>query len=109
MKNDFVLYVTDDLLAKWGATARAMFGGYGIKIDGLTMAMIIDDVLYFKTDESNVSDYEKYDMKPFMYSRKNGKKIAMSYWQVPPDVYEDPRLLEEFVEKSIAVARSKKK
>ena len=108
MKNSFVEYVITELLAGWPAEAKAMFGGYGIKIEGVTMAMIVDDVLYFKVDESNKADYEKYDMLPFTYHQKGGKPVAMSYYEVPPTVTEDPKLLKEFVEKSLAIAKSKK-
>lgn len=107
--NQFVEYVTSDLLSAWDATAKAMFGGYGVKIDGLTVAMIVDDVLYFKVDDSNKSDYEKYGKGPFTYQHKSGKAIAMSYYEAPSEVLDDPNLLKEFVDKSLDIARSKQK
>ncbi len=107
--NNFVEYVTTDLLRDYDVKAKAMFGGYGLSIGGVTFGMIVDDVLYFKVDNSNKSDYEKYDMQPFMYIHKSGKKITMNYYEVPPTVVEDNKLLSDFLEKSLAIAKANKK
>ena len=71
-----------DLLEPLGAvTARAMFGGAGIFMDGRMFALISKDVLYFKVDDENRGEYEAAGMEPF------GR---MPYFQVPIDVMEDP-------------------
>lgn len=110
MNNSFVTYIADDLLREYDVKARAMFGGYGLSTKGTTFGMIVDDVLYFKVDDSNKADYEKYSMKPFTYHHsKSGKDIAMSYYEVPPQVVEDEKLIGEYLQTSLGIARSKKK
>ncbi len=48
-----------DLLAPLGpVTARRMFGGFGITLDGVMFALIADDVLYLKVDDRTRPDYE---------------------------------------------------
>jgi DNA transformation protein len=89
-------------------TARAMFGGYGLYLEGVMFALIAYEVLYFKVDEGNRPDYEAAGMGPFIYSR-DGRDMVMSYYRIPPDVYEDLGTLYEWVEKSLAAARRGKR
>lgn len=108
--NVFVTYVVDDLLAnESGIAARAMFGGYGLYKKGQIFGMIVDDVLYFKVGENNRADYQEAGSKPFTYQAKKGKRVAMSYWEVPAEVLENPTQLKRWVSKSLAVAHSTKR
>ena len=86
-----------------------MFGGFGVYIDGVMMGLIADDVAYFKTDDSNRGDYETLGTGPFMYAGKRGKPIAMSYHQVPDDVFEDTDELIAWAEKASIVAKKNSK
>ena len=87
----FVVYVLHDVLAKVsGVTARAMFGGYGIYTDGVIFAIIVDEQLYCKVDETNRPQYEARGSQPFVYQRSNHKPTQMPYWQVPEEALEDP-------------------
>ena len=89
-KNEFVEYVTADLLMELeGVSSRAMFGGYGIYVKGIIVGIIVDDELYLKVDESNKAEYQKMKSKPFVYKAKGGKKMEMSYWKIPADILED--------------------
>lgn len=89
-------------------TARAMFGGYGIYTEGVIFALIADEVLYFKVDDSNRHDYLNAGMRPFTYEGK-GKPIEMSYCQLPDAVWQDLATLAVWVEKSATVSRRAKK
>ena len=90
-KNDFVEYVVEDLLAGLdGARAKAMFGGYGLYAGDKMFGIIVDDVLYFKTDGRNRPDYEKEGSQPFSYRVKGrSKPVIMSYWEVPARIMDD--------------------
>ena len=80
---------------------KAMFGGVGIYTDGLFFALIAEDKLYFKVDESNKTDFEKRDMEPF-YPYDSAK--PMGYWELPQGVLDDPNELKVWIDKSIQVA-----
>lgn len=41
------------------ARARAMFGGFGIYLDGVIVAIIARDRLFFRVDDRNRSDYQE--------------------------------------------------
>ena len=87
--------------------ARSMFGGFGIYAGESFFALIANDTVYFKVDDSNRPDFEKVGMKPFQPYGEGSE--AMKYYQVPEDLLEDPDALRPWAEKSIAVAAKQKK
>ena len=90
------------LLAPIGdITSRAMFGGYGIFYRGLMFALISNDTLYFKVDDSNREAYRKAGSKPFPH--------GISYWEAPPELLEDTAKLHQWAYDSIAIALAKAK
>ena len=86
--------------------ARGMFGGVGIYAGRLFFALIADDALYFKVDDSNRPDFERLAMRPFQPYGEGGE--VMQYYQVPAEFLDDPEILRPWAEKAIAVAASKK-
>jgi len=83
--------------------ARSMFGGVGIYAGELFFALMDDDILYFKVDDSNRGRFEERGMGPFRPYGDGGE--VMQYYEVPADVLEDVELLASWVEASVAVAR----
>jgi len=85
---------------------RAMFGGVGIYSGEVFFALIADDTLYFKVDDTNRPDFEARGMGPF---RPMGPATeVMQYYAVAEDLLEDPDSLRLWVERALAVARRKK-
>ena len=102
-KNEFAEHLLD-LLADFGPVeVRAMFGGFGIFKRNRMFAILIDDILYFKTDEKTKADFEARGLKPFTYQRKN-REISLSYHQAPDEASEDPRTMRDWAEKAYAAA-----
>ena len=85
---------------------RAMFGGVGFYSGQLFFALIDDDTLYVKVDDSNRPDFARLGMKPFQPYGDGGE--VMQYYQVPAEFLEDPETLRLWAEKSILVAANKK-
>jgi len=86
--------------------ARSMFGGVGIYASDRFFALIADDTLYLKVDESNRPDFEARGMGPFRPYAGHGE--VMQYYEVPGDLLDDPEALRPWAEKAIAVAGRKK-
>ena len=86
--------------------ARNMFGGVGIYGEGFFFALIDEDTLYFKVDQSTKPDFEARGMGPFQPYGEGGE--TMGYHRVPDDLLEDAELLGQWAEKAIAVARRAK-
>lgn len=97
-------YVTDQLEQACDLPIRTnrMFGGVGIYAGELFFAIIADEMLYFKVDESNRPDYEQADMKPF--APFPDKDHIMGYYQLPEEVLEDTEELKLWVAKALEVA-----
>jgi DNA transformation protein len=93
---EYLDYVMEKLNPLGQIKSRAMFGGYGIFHEGVMFALIADDTLYFKVNESNRDDYRWAGSQPFPH--------GVSYWEVPAEVLEDDGKLHEWAESSIAIA-----
>ncbi len=94
-----------ELLAPLGAVApRRMFGGLGIFYDGTMFALVADDTLYFKVDDSNRGDFEAAGAAPFSYRAKGGRRGVMSYYQAPAEVLEEAEQALSWAAKAVDVA-----
>jgi len=97
-------FVLDQLGAVAPVSAKSMFGGVGVYSGGLFFALMADDRLYFKVDDSNRGDYEAKGMGAF---HPFGDERAMSYFEVPEDALEDVEDLADWMTKALKVAASK--
>jgi DNA transformation protein len=84
-----------------------MFGGVGIYSGDLFFALIADDTLYFKVDDSTRPDFVARGMGPFRPFGDDGG--TMQYYQLPEDLLEDPDALRPWAENAVAIARAKPK
>lgn len=103
-----------DAFAEFGPiTIRKMFGGAGVYHDGIMFGLIADDVLYLKADEAVAARFRAQGMEQFIFTPASGKTIAMSYWQVPDHLFDDPEQLARWAARSrmvaVAVKRPRKK
>jgi DNA transformation protein and related proteins len=89
-----------------GIRDRSMFGGVGIYAGDYFFALIADDVLYFKVDDTNRPDFDARGMEPFRPYGEDGE--VMRYYSVPDDLLEDVDALRPWVENAVAVARRAK-
>ena len=87
--------------------AKSMFGGVGIYSGDLFFALIADDTIYFKVDDSNRGDFETRGMGPFRPYGPDGE--SMQYYALPEELLEDPDTLRSWVDKALDVARNKRK
>jgi DNA transformation protein len=105
VSDEYLTYVIDQLGCMGPVQSRRMFGGAGLYFDGLFFALIADDILYFKVDDSNRPDYEAAGMGPFRPFPD--KSTVMGYYEVPIEVLENRDALREWAEKALRVAERK--
>lgn len=96
-------YVLDQLRAVAPVTAKPMFGGVGIYSRGTFFALIAEDILYFKVDDTTRPAYEERGSQAFNPFGKG----RMNYYELPEDILEDAEELREWMRAALAVARRK--
>jgi DNA transformation protein and related proteins len=95
--------VLDRLAALCGVTSRAMFGGHGIYWRGVIFGIVFQDRLHLKVDDGSREDYLARGMGAF---RPNERQTLKSYYEVPPDVRDDPEQLLSWAKEAIRAAQS---
>jgi DNA transformation protein len=94
-----------DLFAPLGTVrARRMFGGHGLYIDAIFVALIADERLYMKTDETSRPAFERAGCQPFAYSRSDRAAVTLGYWTAPDEALDSPRSMEPWARLSLAAA-----
>ena len=100
----FVNHCLELLSPLGGTSSRRMFGGHALYIDGLCMALIIQDTLYLKVDDTNRAQFERAGCRPFTYAGKNDEVHVMSYWTAPEEAMESPAEMLPWARRGLAAA-----
>lgn len=102
--NEFIDYVVE-LMATWApVSARKMFGGYGLYREGLMLALVAGDELFFKTDADNVAQFERAGSHPFVYQGGRNRIVQMSYWSAPAASLDSPAEMSEWCQSAYGAA-----
>ena len=109
VSDEFLGFVVDQL-SGWGEVCvRKMFGGAGLYCRGVMFGLLADDVAYLKVDDSNRDDFIEAGSSAFNPWPEKDKAIVMSYYEVPVDVLESRDDFGRWAERSLAVAKAKRK
>lgn len=105
MTAGFVAFV-EELLEPFGqVTGRPMFGGHGVYLDGLFVAIVWKDTLYLKASGDGKATCEAAGLRRFRPSSAE-PSYSLGYYAPPDDALEDPDALRPWVEIALAAARS---
>jgi len=103
----FIDFVVEQLEGCGPIVTRRMFGAIGIYSGDVFFAIIDNDILYLKVDDTTRKGFERAGCAPF---RPYGDdRESMNYYTVPVSVLEDADELCEWGKKAIAVATASKK
>ena len=102
-------FIKDQLAGFGPVTIRNMFGGAGVYADGVMFAILSNDILYLKADEASARAFAAEGMGPFTYQPAGKPPVAMSYWEVPPRLLEEPDELAEWAREAHRIAYASKK
>lgn len=87
--SDYIEFLKEVFELLGSVNARKMFGGYGLYHNGLMIGLVERDTLYLKVDEVSNSQFIDRELLQFEYE-KAGKRIKMSYYAAPDEIYDDP-------------------
>jgi DNA transformation protein len=94
-----------ELLAPLGAVqARRMFGGHGLYVDALFIALIADERLYLKADAQSRAAFERAGCTPFAYSRRDASAVTLGYWSAPDEALDSPQGMAPWARLALAAA-----
>jgi DNA transformation protein len=94
-----------DLFAQYGPIRiRRMFGSEGLFDGDVMIGFADEDIIYLKTDETTRPAFVAEGCKPFVYRKRNGDEIVMSYYRIPDRLYDDPEELADWARRAAAVA-----
>ena len=102
-EKEFVAYLVDLMQSIGPVSARRMFGGHGVFLDGLMFGLVADSTLYLKADADSEPAFAALGLEAFTYT-KNGKPTRMSYFQAPEEALEDPGQMNVWANKAYAAA-----
>jgi DNA transformation protein len=106
VSDDYLEYVVDQL-STWGeVSVRKMFGGAGLYRDGKMFGLVAENVAYLKVDDTNRDKFLKAGSSPF--KPYPDKPAMMSYFEIPPDILENPAELAEWAAESLSIQKKRK-
>lgn len=101
---DFVAHALELMAGSGRATARAMFGGHGLYVDGMIVGIVVADVLYLKADAVTQPAFRARGLPAFEYATKKGVVQGTSYHRAPEEALESPDAMREWLRLALAAA-----
>jgi DNA transformation protein len=102
--DSFAAFVSEQLALLGGITMRRMFGKTGVFCDGLMLAMVRDDALYFRVDEGNRAAFKEAESFPPLNYAKKGGTIDLAFWRAPERLFDEPDELVAWARAALAAA-----
>lgn len=101
---DELVELSLELLAPAGVVrARRMFGGHGLYVDDLFVALIAGGRLYLKADDGTRAQFAAAGCMPFEYSARD-KAVTLNYWSAPAEAMESPALMQPWLRLALQAA-----
>jgi DNA transformation protein and related proteins len=91
-QSHFVEHCKELLGSIGNVRSRRMFGGHGLYVDDVFLAIVFDDRLYLKVDAQTRSAFEAASCLPFVYGSA-GASVSLSYFCAPDEATESPALM----------------
>lgn len=85
----FVTFVLEWFVPLGRVSARRMFSGHGLFLDGKMFGLVFQEQLYLKVDAQSRPQFEASGLPPFTYARQ-GRVVALSFHRAPDSVLDEP-------------------
>ena len=101
----FLTWVLDQLAPVPGVTWKRMFGGVGLYCGGAIFAVMDDDRVFFRVDDSTRPRYVAAGAKPWE-PMPGREKPSQGYYEVPAELLDDRETLVAWARDAAAVAQA---
>jgi len=93
-----------ELLAPLGTVrVRRMFGGWGLYVDDVFMALIAHERLYLKANADTAPRFAAAGCVPFCYDAA-GKQVSLGYWSAPDEALDAPASMQPWARLALQAA-----
>lgn len=107
VSSDFLQYVLDQL-SSWGNVhVNKMFGGAALYQGELAFAMIANDMVYLKVDDTNKDKFIATGSTPLKPFKSNA--TVLSFYNIPADVLEDSDKFIVWAKESLDIQKKRSK
>lgn len=107
-QDPYIAYLLELLSPLGTASARRMFGGWGVYVDGAMVGLVVDEMFYLKTDEQSRPAFEAAGSSPFVFeSKAKTKTISTSYWSAPEQAMDAPDAMRPWAQLALEAALRK--
>lgn len=107
VSSDFLQYVLDQLSGWGNVHVNKMFGGAALYQGELAFAMIADDVVYLKVDDTNKDKFIATGSTPLKPFKNNA--TVLSFYNIPTDVLEDSDKFVVWAKESLEIQKKRTK
>ena len=103
--DSFAEFLREQLAPLGRVTMRRMFGSTGVFCDGIMLAMVSGNTLYFRVDDGNREAFAEAATSPALSYVCRGRVIDLSFWRAPERLFDEPDELVEWGRTALAAAR----
>lgn len=107
MDKSFADYSCELLQSAGPCVAKRMFGGWGISVDGMTIAILTNlgsgDTLWLKANADTQAVFEAAGCQRFTYEAA-GTTRGLNYYSAPADAMESPALMQPWARLALEAA-----
>ncbi len=102
-QSEFVAHCSELLGSAGAVRSRRMFGGHGLYVDDLFVALIAAERLYLKVDAQTRPAFEAAGCARFVYDGA-GKAVSLGYFTAPEEAMESPPLMQPWARLAVEAA-----
>lgn len=100
---DYLVHCVE-LLSPLGAVrVRRMFGGHGLYVDEVFLALVLGEQLFLKADDLTLARFQAAGCHPFAYEGA-GRTVTTSYWSAPDEAMESPAVMRDWARLALEAA-----
>lgn len=102
--SDFVAHALELMTGLGDVRARRMFSGHGIFQGDIMFALVVEDVLYLKTNTASRDEFIARGLRPFSYAAR-GKTVSLQYYETPAEAWDDAAEMLQWARLALDAAR----
>lgn len=107
LSDSFKSFIAEQLAPLGPIEIKRMFGGASVYANGRIFALLDDDALYFKADDSTKAKFENEGMGSLVYPSKNGPMTMANYRRCPDRLFDEPDDLLAWAREAMMVSERK--